>query len=145
MSFSILDQHEIIGWDFDGTLLDHPKSVLMHQYIAQTPAKTHYIITHRSHNMEKTMWDEMEFHYPGSLSRELFNGVVNISDELYNGFYRSTRSLGGLIIPDYDAYVNWKGEICQSLGVTIMIDDNSDHVRPGCVKHGIAYIHPDNL
>jgi hypothetical protein len=145
MNFSALDAHDVIAWDFDGTLLGHPRSEAMHAYIASTPDKTHHIVTHRSHKMEKTMWDEMKFHYPNGPSRESFVEVINVPDDVYENFHLSQRSPGGLIMLDYNAYVNWKGEMCHSLGATILVDDNSDHVRPGCIKYAIAYIHPDYL
>jgi hypothetical protein len=45
MSFSILDGHAAIGWDFDNTLIGHAKSQAIHEYIRAHPEKRHVIVT----------------------------------------------------------------------------------------------------
>jgi len=42
-------------------------------------------------------------------------------------------------------YVEWKGLMCDKLGLPVLVDDKPEHVRPGCEKYGIVYFHPDEL
>lgn len=141
---SILDDHEIIAWDFDGTLWGHEKSELMHAYILAHPTKKHYIITHRSHGEQKLVWIDLE-QYPDAPGPEHFVEMINIPDDKYSRFHMSQRSPGGLILLDYNGYIDWKAEMCLKVGATILVDDNPGHTKAGCIKHGIAFVHPDDL
>jgi len=145
-----LEQFTAIAWDFDGTLIDHPKSPLMHAFINEHPEKQHVIITFRSHGMEKTMFYEMGAKYPNAPAKDQFDAVFNISDRAWAGFtnaqaQRSSGRLEGRLTPWEMYYVNWKGLVCSLRHLPVLVDDKSADVMPGCEKYGIEFVHPDSL
>lgn len=158
MSYSILDQHRAIGWDFDNTLIDHPSSPEIHRYIRAHPEKRHLIVTFRSFGWQDRVWSSLAA-YPGAPGRECFAGLVNMDDARFvpavpeEGAHvehaRAHDAIrlieGKLLITDVDSYLEWKGLMCRELGLTILVDDKPEHVLAGCAKHGIAHIHPDTL
>lgn len=143
MSFATLLEHDSIGWDADGTLLDHPRAPAMHEFIRRTPEKRHVIVTFRSHGMERRIWTDL-FRETDLLGRDDFDSVVNMSDEMFEREYLSSRTPAGLFIPTR-RYIEWKGEVCAHLGLTVLVDDATDQVLPGCERYGIIHIHPDDL
>lgn len=139
-----------IGWDFDGTLIDHPNSPLIHEFILAHPDMKHYIITFRTHGLQNTMFAEMQHKYPDAPGREAFDGTRNISDiawERYSNIYqrRLVGRLDGPPLPWESYYIEWKGMTCHDLHVPVLVDDLENLVLPGCEKYGIKYLHPDEL
>jgi len=142
--------YNAIGWDFDGTLIDHPKSALLQQFINAQPDKQHYILTFRTHGMENTMFREMRQKYPDAPLRRQFSGIHNIGARAWEKFMatqagRLTGRYHGASTPWELYYVEWKGLMCDKLGLPVLVDDKPEHVRPGCEKYGIVYFHPDEL
>ena len=144
MSISRLDEFESIGWDFDGTIHDHPKSQLMHAYIRDNPEKSHYIVTFRSHGMEKRVWDELA-QYPDAPGADAFVEIINMSNDMFVEGYMSQSSSGQSIVIPTLAYKEWKGKVCSENGIGILIDDMTHDVFPGCNRYGVVHIHPDDL
>lgn len=139
-----------IGWDFDGTLIDHPNSSLIHEFILDHPDKHHYIVTFRTHGLQNTMFREMQKHYPDAPGEEAFAGTRNISDIAWEHFnhlnqLRVVNRLTGPLRPWEEYYVEWKGMICHQLNLPVLVDDLEALVLPGCEKYGIKYLHPDEL
>lgn len=131
-----------IGWDFDGTLIGHPMSHLMWEFIILNPyQQEHHLITFRSGGMEH--WIDKDFEKEGSLLRRSdFNSFKSVPHDLWLEF---TRLYGPLCETDIDhPYVNWKGQTCADLGIEVFIDDMTQHVAPGCDQHGIVLFHPDD-
>ena len=96
MSFSILDAHQSIGWDFDGTLDGHKKSAKMHAYIRRNPNKKHYIVTFRSHGMQHDVWSDLVDRYEErALQSRNFVAVLNIPDKLYEMYRMAQRMPSG--------------------------------------------------
>jgi hypothetical protein len=58
---------------------------------------------------------------------------------------RARRLYAGPDSPAERAYRHWKGMICAQFGATILIDDRSEDVQPGCDAFGVALLHPDQL
>lgn len=158
MSFSILDRHAAIGWDFDGTLIRHARSETMHQWIRANPHKKHVIVTFRTFGWQDRVWQHLADIYPNAPARELFQGVVGIEQERFVAVgpedhrialhrqHDALRTIDGQIfITEIEPYVHWKGEACRRHGLSILVDDMRDLVLPGCRKHGIDYLHPDEL
>lgn len=144
MSFQELDKHHNLGWDFDGTLVEHPKSELMHAYIRAHPEKRHVIVTFRSHGWQHNIWDELAS-YEGAPRPEAFEGIINMDDETYAKFHDASRGPVFLMGDDIRSYIEWKGKKCAELGLTVLIDDMAEMVEEGCKKHSIIYLHPDEL
>lgn len=145
-----LERYKAIAWDFDGTLIEHPKSPLMHEYIIAHPEKTHAIITFRSHGWQRRVWDEMYDLYPDAPERDCFAGVYNVSDRAFERYdeTKRLRALGryrGPMTPWERYYIQWKGLVCKLRDLPVLVDDREDEVLPGCEKYGIHYVHPDDL
>jgi hypothetical protein len=143
---NLLPQHAI-GWDFDGTLVDHPAAGLMHEFIKATPDRTHYIITFRTHGLITALPDDLAT-YPSAPPLDAFREVKSVPADRWVAFERSRlmrRSgvLKGPMTEDEIFYVEWKGKVCRDLGLAVLVDDNTEHTRPGCEKYGIDLIHPD--
>jgi hypothetical protein len=142
--------YDAIGWDFDGTLVDHPKSPLMHEFINSQPNKQHVILTFRTHGMETTMFREMRQKYPTAPLPRQFTTIRNINARAWEKFIATQegRLLGryhGPLTPWEEYYIQWKGMECGRLGLPVLVDDMPEHVLPGCEKYGITYLHPDDL
>ena len=52
---------------------------------------------------------------------------------------------GKTYLTEIEPYLHWKGETCKMQGLSVLIDDMRDLVLPGCRRHGIDYLHPDEL
>lgn len=142
--------YDAIGWDFDGTLIDHINAPTIHQFIQKNLDKRHIIITFRSHGLQRGVFREMIRKYPDAPRQECFVGVVNISDRAWERFAKNevSRALGllnGPLTLGEKYYVEWKGKICGDLQIPVLVDDRPQHVLPGCHKYGIDYVHPDEL
>ena len=145
-----LDKFHRIAWDFDGTLIDHPKAPVMHKFIKEHSDKTHIIVTFRTHGWQKQVFTEMLTRYPEAPDKSYFDGVINISNRAWEGFTEMQRKraagrIHGPLSPWELYYVNWKGLVCKLKNLQVLIDDKSEHVLPGCEKYGIVFVHPDDL
>jgi hypothetical protein len=143
MSFSTLLEHNATGWDIDGTLLGHPNSRRMADFIRATPEKRHVLVTFRSHELVPRIWVDL-FREPTRLTEKDFSGLVRMQDAMFEREYNMGRSPAGLFIPTQN-YLEWKGKMCNDYGLTVLVDDATDQVRPGCDRYGILHIHPDDL
>jgi len=158
MSYSILDRHEAIGWDFDNTLIDHPNSAAIHRYIRAHPEKRHVIITFRSFGWQDEVWSSLAA-CPGAPPRQSFDRLLNMDDARFSPAvpesgphveharaHDAIRVIEGkLLITDVASYVEWKGLACRENGLTVLVDDRPECVLPGCARHGIVHVHPDDL
>lgn len=138
-----------IGWDFDGTLIDHPAAERMHAFIKATPERRHIIITFRTHLLFRMIARDLSV-YPDAPPIDVFESIKGIEDRRWSAFERArTHRLAGMLkgplTPDEIYYVEWKGDICKRLGLTVLVDDNIPHTQPGCVKFGIELVHPDEF
>lgn len=142
--------HSAIGWDFDGTLFGHHNSRRMIRFIAKNPALRHVIVTFRSHGSQREVFPLLRADHPTVPVETLFERVVSIPDRL---FFRAQRDryeriMGrrlGPLTPHERLYIEWKGEACRDHGLTVLVDDMTEDVLPGCEMHGILHIHPDDL
>lgn len=139
-----------IAWDFDGTLIDHPASLRMHQFILDHPEKRHVIVTFRTHGWQNTIFEELHRKYPDAPGRDSFDGVHNISDRAWEKFSvaderRTHGFLDGPLTLWEAYYVQWKGRTCHRLGLPVLVDDDTKNVVPGCDKFGIIYVNPVTL
>lgn len=149
MNFHLLDNHDSIGWDFDGTLWNHERAEMMWDYIKATPHKRHYIVTFRSGWRGQIRWAEdgcwLDLKRCGSgLCDEHIVEIINMDDKVFDE-HGARITPSGLYLDVSDFYREWKGQVCLQNEITVLIDDNPDHTQPGCVKYGITYINPDEL
>lgn len=143
--FDTLKDFASVAWDFDDTLIGHPKSPHFWRFIRLNPyAQHHHIITMRSHGLEYFMFDELEKHKSG-LDRMHFDKIINVPNALYEQFHRA-KVLKTPLHQNHD-YFMFKGEQCKAIGAQVLIDDMEavGLSQRGCDLHGILHIHPDAL
>ena len=152
----VLDQHDIIAWDMDQTLIDGPNSAFYRSYIASTPNKQHHILTFRNHSWAKDI--RKELHQSGLDTRNLIKSISNCPDIVHNAFMvdqfnrdhgRELDSLfwanrNNITTAAFEKHVAnfplWKGKQCHKIGATILVDDKPELVIAGCEKYGIAFL-----
>lgn len=142
-----LGLHGVIAWDVDLTLIGHPASPWMHDFIRRTPQIRHLVVSFRAHGAELSVWDDLEG-VPGAAARSCFAALHTIDHDLAARFQRLARHrraglYAGPPCPDEMRYLTWKGRICAEAGAGVLIDDMTEHVRLGCEAHGVALLHPD--
>jgi hypothetical protein len=148
-AFEILKGAPAIGWDFDQTLYLGENDLLMHAFIRATPEKKHYIVTFRSHGLEKQIWNLLIQSYDEPLTPNMFTGVFNVPDSIFAVHHdiQNARILNPGIPRSVheDRYQHWKAQMCRRHGMTVLVDDMTDDVGPGCALHRIVHIHPADL
>lgn len=146
-AFNALRGHATIAWDLDMTLIGHPASDALHDFIRATPHIRHVIVTFRSNNIRDTVWADLAC-LPTAAPRHCFLAAETIDDALADRFqrlrrYRAQGLYAGPPSPAERLYLHWKGEACARWGATVLIDDMTDHVKLGCTASGIQLLHPD--
>ncbi len=147
VALSALQSHGCIGWDLDNTLIGHPASPTLHDFIRGNPSICHVLITFRT-DMAGIGPDLAG--QAGSVTPEHFAVVETMDSELATNFFRLQRQrakglfAGPMAFCELE-YRSWKGRICARHGGTLLIDDMTDHVSLGCERHGITLLHPDQL
>lgn len=147
--FDELRRHRTIGWDLDLTLIGHPASPAMHDFIRATPEIRHLIVTFRSHGAQNHIWSDLAG-VDGAPPPSCFAGVVNIDDAIVQAFrrinqHRTSGHYTGPLSPAEALYRSWKGRMCAQWGATILIDDMTEYVALGCTLHGIELLHPNRF
>jgi len=143
----VLKKYHRIGWDFDGTLVGHQKSFDIWNFIDENPyGQEHFIITHRSHGLEKRMFDQL-VEEGSMLTPGHFTQIFNVTDTMHAEFERNKPNKLFIMPEDLsnDPYVQWKGLICHQNNIQVMIDDDPDIVIHGCLKYDIDFINVDKL
>ena len=129
-----------IGWDFDGTIHEHPLAEQFHRFIIENPYdQEHHIITFRSGGYELYIPRELEKYVTGLLVDQHFLSLETVPHD-----YWVNNKMSPIILLD-DPYLKWKGLRCKELGIEVLIDDDTHAVKMGCGEHGIVHIHPDDL
>lgn len=130
-----------VGWDFDGTLWDHPNSKIFSDFIRQNPYdQKFHIVTFRSHGYELNIDRDL---HSLRLRRKHFTSVNNVADVIFGEYHHAIKN--GRNQAAVDRYLEWKGRVCHDLGIGILLDDMTDLVIQGCERYDIALIHPDEL
>lgn len=145
--FERLRRHRCIGWDLDNTLLDHPASPAMHDFIRAAPDITHLIITFRT--SQATIWSDLA-QLANAAPPSCFAAVETMDPALSASFLRLQQQrqrglyAGPMAFCELE-YRSWKGRVCARHGAGLLIDDMTEHVSPGCERHAITLLHPDAL
>src|SRR3954452_16453368 len=72
-----LGTHLDIGWDFDGTLIGHAASPILHDFIRSRRAIRHVIVTFRGSCDAGRLWDDLALHETAP-ERSCFDQVLSI-------------------------------------------------------------------
>lgn len=147
LSIPVLDPHQIIGVDFDGTLIGGRNGDLLYRYIVEHhKSKTFWIVTFRSGGFEDHCFGELEFTFENDPPPQtMFAGIESVPHQIWFQAQMDTakRKNGFLTGPMTTAekqYCEWKGAACKRRGCTILIDDLPNCVLPGTMKHGIDFV-----
>ena len=146
-----LASHMDIGWDVDGTLLDHPASLLLHRFILDTPHIRHVIVTFRSER-HGNPWGRLG-QYGAGLGPAAFARTMFLPDELSAGLADETARRSSIwpgiprllrrAQPRFGAaHRTWKARVCEQEGITALVDDLTGIVAGGCQRHGVELFHP---
>ena len=156
-----LNKHQKIGIDIDATLIDGPKSRLLQEWCKDNhKTKELHLVTFRYN---------ADFHFIGQdlidadVDISMFRGVHGSPAELMIEYLTLVNKVGfrwkakneakwirslayhKILHDDFikveDLAHEWKGLKCKELGLTCLIDDMEESVLPGCMKHGIEFIH----
>jgi hypothetical protein len=118
-----------IGWDVDDTLIGSRHADEIADYIrTNSRGQQHFIITFRSHGMQHRVFPDLAAY---GIDASHFVSLTNCPDAVYEA--------------QGEPYREWKGSICATLGIEVLVDDDTENVCPGCDKHGVAHVHPDDL
>lgn len=147
--FAVLRQHRAIGWDLDGTLLGHSAAPRLHAFIRAHPGLRHVIVTFRSRGLATMLWHDLAA-APTAPPPSSFEAALSMDDDIFTSFHslRRLRDLGrhaGPPTPVEACYLTWKGRLCAEHGLTVLVDDMTDLVRPGCERHQVTLLHPDDF
>jgi FMN phosphatase YigB (HAD superfamily) len=142
-----LSGYKKLGIDFDDTLIDHPNSQALWDYITRNEfGQEFHIVTFRSGGLVERIFPDLALR-GCTLDESHFIGVHTCPHELWQAHHLAPEQklIASLDeIPD-DPYVVWKGMICAANDIPVLIDDMTHNVIHGCRKHGIVHIHPDDL
>lgn len=133
MNHPVLDLHDSIAWDLDGTILDGRNAKFFRDYIVAHPEKKHHIVTFRDP--------------AGALLGGLALGRLGVGPELImtiNGCPLEVYGAWGTRRKLFDQeavnlYLEWKGKKAAEHGCTVLVDDMPSQVVRGCNKHGVAF------
>lgn len=143
IDINILKKYNIIGLDFDETLINNPNSEKIINFVKQNPNKTYYIVTFRSHGYQDFISQILWNKYRLKISK---NMILNIPDDIFN-----LESVGSELVDlgyhnfgEYlrQEYKKWKGDICLKYKIEILVDDDYDNVFHQLIKNDINYLDP---
>lgn len=141
LSHPLLDPHEIIAWDFDGTLVDGANSEFFRAYILAHPEKQHHIVTFRtgrSRRFHGKLWKDDAIHelLDHGVALDTITAAHGIPENLFDTLPR-----GGLILPgSCEESLYWKAAKAKEIGATVLVDDLVEWTEVGCRHHGIAFV-----
>lgn len=127
----LLDAHASIAWDLDGTLVDGPKQAFLGAYLLGRPDKQHHLVTFRRASQRRMV--EACLAKVG-LGIHLFQAAHFCPDPLRDAF--DDRGDPELV----REFRRWKGRASAEARCTVLVDDDADLVRDGCVLHGIVHV-----
>lgn len=157
----ILNDHQIVGLDLDGTLINGKRSAYLKGWCNTYHAdKKLHIITFRTDGFFRQWKDDLlNFGYRAEWFVEVHGIPTNIwsayseATRFFKGVENNPRKLErkrmeyGLSERDLDDFIaairecyEWKGKHCQAIGATVLVDDVPNAVTPGCDKYGIQFI-----
>jgi hypothetical protein len=134
MKNNLLDPHQNIAFDLDGTLVNGPNSQYFCDYILANPDKNYHLVTFRDQTWAERIYAELA---STGLKKINFSTLNSIPQDIYMS-YASKGNIGGVDLGM--KFVYWKGWISKHLGATVLVDDMEDLVLPGCKKYGVAFI-----
>jgi hypothetical protein len=141
-----LYEHRAIALDFDGTLIDHPNSARLRDFVlSESDRRRFFIVTHRSARSAARLWRTLYHESFGQLGPRSFAGVAFLPLALYDAWCDCVcrRDRGELHGPPTRAertFVQWKPRTARALGCTILVDDLAALHGPACRAIGMAFV-----
>lgn len=150
MNHPILDAHDAIAWDMDGTLVNGPNSDFFRDYIMAHPEKQHHVVTFRDETWANRAHAELE-RYGLTHAVSLIISIQSCPQdwlvfwEGQHNTFKKQKLLRNYTQEDIDAgchsFQRFKGRKAFELGCTILVDDLPSWVMAGCNENGIAFLH----
>ena len=154
MKHEVLDRHQKIAWDMDGTLVDGPNARFFRDYIAAHPEKDHHVVTFRNRSWANDIWEELESW--GFDAHAHIKSIENCPEEIHDCYMINWRMDGAenrrrhregphFTRAEFDDLVRqfplWKGLRAKEIGCTLLVDDMPSWVVAGCEEHGVEFFH----
>ena len=144
INLDILNNYDVIGLDFDKTLVDSPNSAVLIDYILNNRHKKYYIITFRTHNKHLFIPKILKNLYKIDFFKEnIIKKVINIDDNSYKNY-----KIGQILLETnqlfdnqylIDDYENWKGVVCKKVGIQIIVADDI-MIKNGLEENNIKFL-----
>jgi hypothetical protein len=159
----ILNDHTIIAWDVDLTLVDGRKSIFWRRWLKDNrEGRKNWIVTFRTDTALQEVWKDLTTcHEPLEVS--WFEGLYSIPPDLAKSYVSLHHLLKGIETPeqvtpkltrildrfgpslDEVIHLNktsrlWKAQTCKDIGATVLVEDLEDFCKPGCDIHGIVFV-----
>lgn len=152
MKHHILDQHAVIAWDMDKTLVGGPNSKFFRDYIKAHPEKSHHVVTFRDAEWAKDIEEELaqeglpfscilavhscpelvhDMHmvnihpFKADVKKDMIESRLIDQDQLNDFSYR---------------FLEYKGAQAKAIGATVLVDDLVDWCIRGCEKNGVVLL-----
>ena len=152
LSHPVLDQHQVIAWDMDQTLIGGPNSNFFRAYIKAHPEKRHHVVTFRDRRWAMEIWQELT-NCGDFRAKDAIKSVESCPEIIHNcymvefrtpqfrePFIASLKLTRDQFNAHVQAFAYWKGLRASHIGATLLVDDMPEWCLPGCEAHGIAFL-----
>jgi len=167
-----LNAHRAIGIDIDSTLIDGPCSRRLQEWVWDHYQELDlHLVTFRYGADFQYVAQDIGEH---GLKLDMFKGLHGIDQDFAELFWQLRLKVGDRVPESeekrlqhlrrkwlrglthhktteeeyerlFSTVAHWKGAKCKELGLTALIDDLGEYVRPGCDVHGVEWIDALNL
>jgi hypothetical protein len=165
---AIFQDHKIIGWDMDETLINGPHSKRFRKFINNHPEKKHCIITFRDKVDANNIWSELLECDEIPLLKKQFSSLSWMPDyiryhkeewpeDIQNITYDDILSQTHLELLNKHDFSHddfnhawtmlrdWKALECREVFATILVDDLVNLTQEGCKKYNIDFLNSVTL
>ncbi len=151
-----LNDHEVIGWDADSTLINGPYSELLCEYLLENPQKKHHIITFREAGPHaEGIWRDLKNYNVFKEHIETLNpcplvlhesyGIHQLAEKYWKDYSESLGLTVEQMKKHAEAFPLWKAAVCQRLGCSILVDDYIHWTIDGCQMFNIRLLNSITL
>lgn len=158
---NLLNQHHIICWDVDSTLINGRNSDFFQEYVVNNPKKEHHIVTFRSDPVDIYNLSS-ELHIPHkNFSSDLFksiqtmpqdmcienidskimqNIILNINDHHEDDVFKYTGITKQQLLNKIKKCHYFKADACIKVGSKILIDDLYKQLLPSFIEKKLTLV-----
>jgi hypothetical protein len=146
-----LYEHRTIALDFDNTLIGHPNSLVLQEFVLnEVDRRQFWIVTHRSAGAAGRLWRNLYHESFGRLSQRQFAGVAHLPLHIYDAWCAQMEAhAAGTAVHSSDrderTFIEWKAATARNLGCTALVDDLVALHKEPCCALGILFVATDWL